>query len=140
MPIEVARTTTSHVYKVTFENTPAILKLLTPLGRKFESSSPQALKCFDGKGAVKLFNFDEGALLLEHVDGIKLAVLVGQGNETQATHVICDVIDELHCNSGQRPVDIHDLKRQFQSLFLRAKNESDDSIFYKTAKITEKLI
>lgn len=63
-----------------------------------------------------------------------------EGHDLQAAHVICDVIDQLHQYSGTTPSDVYDLRRQFQSLLLRSKNENSDSIYFKTAKVAEHLI
>jgi len=138
-PIEIVQTKTSKIYKVLHQNTLTILKMLTPLGKSCEANSVKALQCFNGNGVVKILAFDENALLLEYIDGVKLSTLVDEGKDVDAAHIICDVIDKLHVHDLQ-PIEIHNLKRHFQSLFLRAKNENNDSIFYKTAKVAEKLI
>jgi len=140
LPTEMAKTTTSWIYKVIHNNSPAVLKVLTPLGKKFEASSSRILQCFGGSGAVRLLKFDEGALLLEYVDGDKLSTLVKEGHDLQAAHVICDVLDQLHQYSGATPSEVYDLRRQFQSLYTRAKNENSDSIYFKTAKVAEHLV
>ena len=76
---------------------------------------------------------------MEYVDGAKLSTLVSGGRDHEAANIICDVVDQIHRYSGIHP-DVYDLKRQFQSLFVRAKSESTDSVFYKTAKVTEELV
>jgi len=138
--VHLMTTTTSQIYRVVYQGRHAILKILSPLGMKSESSSPQVLRCFDGNGAVRILDFDEGALLLEDVGSISLATMVGQGQEAEAAHIICDVLNRLHSYAGQKPTEVHDLKRRFQSLFLRAKSQNSDSIFQKTAKVAEGLL
>lgn len=138
-PVEIAKTGTSWVYKVSYQNSPAVLKVLTKFGKINESNSSQVLKCFDGCGAAKLLESDEGALLLEYVDGAKLHRVVSGGGDHEAANIICDVVDQIHRYSGSNP-DVVDLKQHFQTLFVRAKNESTDSVFYKTAKVAEELV
>ncbi len=139
-PTEIAMSQTNCIYKVIYNNTQAVLKILTPLGKKFEATSSRTLQCFGGKGAVRLLEFDEWALLLEYIDGDNLATLVRTGYDLRAAQVICDIIDQLHQYSGPVPSEVYDLRRQFQSLFLRAKIETSDSIYFKTAKVAEHLV
>lgn len=138
-PIEIAKTATSWIYKVNYRNSPAVLKLLTEAGQRFESNSSQILKCFDGCGAANLLESDQGALLLEYVDGAKLSTLVSDGRDDEAANIICDIVDQLHRYNSAMP-NVFDLKRQFQSLFVRAKNENAESVFYKTAKVAAELV
>ncbi len=140
LPRAIEKTKTSWVYTVVYKKSPAVLKVLTPLGMKFEASSSRILQCFGGNGAVRLLKFDEEALLLEYIDGVKLAALVTDGHDLQAANVICDVIDQLHQYSGAIPFEVYDLRRHFQSLFLRAKNEKSDSIYFKAAIVAEQLL
>lgn len=139
-PIRLARTPTSDLYRVTHLEQQAILKILTPRGRTFEGQGSSALRCFQGPGAVKLLDFDDGAMLLEHLDGGELSNLVKQGKDAQAAHIICDVLDVLHSYAGETPAGIHGLRREFESLFTRAQGEQSDSIFRKTAKVADTLI
>ncbi len=71
-PTEIAKTVTSWIYKVSYRNSPAVLKVLTEFGQKFESNSSQILKCFDGCGAAKLLESDEGVSRLAYSDGRNL--------------------------------------------------------------------
>src|SRR5687768_8144968 len=87
-PQELARTPTSHVFLVSFQSRPAVLKVLTELGRNDEASGATALRCYDGKGAVRLLMEEQGAHLLSYADGKSLDVLVVEGKDTEAAHVI----------------------------------------------------
>lgn len=133
-------TQTSHIYSAVHKGHPAILKILSPLGKKFEGNSAQVLKCFDGNGSAKILSSDEGALLLEYIDGPKLKTMVEQGHDQEAASVICDVVDRLHSYSGPPPLEVPELKQHFRSLFVRAKDQSSDPIFQRTAKIMEDLL
>lgn len=59
LPTEVAKTKTSWISKVICNKSPAILKVLTPIGKEFEASSSQILHCFAGRGPVRILQFDE---------------------------------------------------------------------------------
>lgn len=139
-PIRLARTPTSDLYRVTHLEQQAILKVLTPKGRTFEGNGSSALRCFQGPGAVKLLDSDDGAMLLEHLDGGELSNLVKQGQDYQAAHIICDVLDILHSYAGETPAGIHGLHHEFESLFTRARREKPDSIFRRTAEVADTLI
>lgn len=136
----ISQTSTSCIYRVSHNGAPAILKVLTELGKKIESNGASALRCFDGTGSVRLLNGNSDGLLLEYIDGPKLSTLVKNNQDGQATKIICEVLDRLHSYSDSIPKEIPDLKKQFHSLFIRARNEEDNSIFYKAAKIGEELI
>ncbi|BCA53713.1 aminoglycoside O-phosphotransferase APH(6)-Id [Nitrospira sp. KM1] len=140
MPFQLASTHTSYIYRVTYLEQPAILKILTTKGRKFEANGSSALKCFHGHGAVKLIDFDVGAMLLEYLDGGELSNLVKQGLDSRAARIICDVLDDLHRYAGEIPSGIQDLQHEFESLFARARGEKTDSVFRNTAAVAERLI
>ncbi|SLM49777.1 putative Streptomycin 3''-kinase [Nitrospira japonica] len=139
-PIRLAQTPTSALFRVTRLDQQAILKVLTPKGRTLEGNGSSALKCFQGPRAVKLLDSDDGAMLLEHLDGGELSHLVKQGSDAQAAHIICDVLDALHSYAGETPAGIQGLHHEFQSLFTRARGEKPDSIFRRAAKVAETLI
>lgn len=138
-PLELAQTATSQIYQVKQGNSLAVLKLLTELGKRYESSSAQVLKVFNGQGAVQVLRSDDSALLLEQVDREKLSSLVYQGRDAEAAHIICDVLKKIHSYQGPCPT-VHDLKTQFRSLFQRGRKENSQSLFYKAAKVAEDLV
>jgi len=139
-PSLLASTFTSQVYKVKFQGKDSVLKILNEKGKKFEVRAASVLRCFNGNGAVKLLAADDGAHLLEFIDGRQLKSIVAEGNDNQATGIICEVINSLHAYSGPVPGDLISMSRNFQGLFLRAPNEPRDSIYIAGAKLAEHLI
>lgn len=139
-PAKIAETFTSHVFKVSYQNRTAVLKVLTIVGQKHEAKGPVVLRCFEGNGAVRLLNADEGAYLLEFVDGRHLKDLVANSGDDKATEIICDVLNQIHSYAGPKPSDLISMTENFRGLFARAKIEPPDSIFSFGAKVALRLI
>ncbi len=122
-PNLLASTFTSEIYKVKFQEKDAVLKILNEKGKKFEVRAVSVLRCFNGNGAVNLLDADDGAHLLEFIDGRQLKSIVAGGYDNQATGIICEVIDRLHAYSGPVPGDLISMSRNFQVLFKKAPSE-----------------
>jgi streptomycin 6-kinase len=61
-----------------------------------EARSGQVLKAFDGDGAVRVYEYEHGAVLLERLDpGEQLVALVRRGKDDEATNIIAEVIAKL---------------------------------------------
>ena len=61
-----------------------------------ESHSGEVLKAYDGEGAVRVFESETGAVLLERLEpGEPLVNLVKQGRDVEATNVLAEVIAKL---------------------------------------------
>ncbi|HVZ35257.1 MAG TPA: aminoglycoside phosphotransferase family protein, partial [Polyangiaceae bacterium] len=67
-PQLLERTRTSHIYTVTRGRETLVLKLLGEDGRE-EQRGAEALRRFDGRGAVRLYASSEDAQLLEYAAG-----------------------------------------------------------------------
>lgn len=139
-PTIIAQTFTSNVYKVKVNSEFAVLKILNENGKKFESKGADVLRYFNGSGTVKLLNADEGAHLLEFIDGPELKSIVDQGNDELATEVICEVLKKLYSSSEPRPSELISMERNFQSLLERAKTSDQNSIYYSGAECARKLM
>jgi len=142
-PQPVTRTVTSEIYRVNHNGEVAILKLLSPTETE-EQIGAEALRYFDGHGAVRLIKSDNGAQLLEYAGGDDLTGLVKQGNDETATRNIAGVIRELH--SVRRPIPdrgLFGLDRWFRELFVKAAADrmaGIDSIYIKGAAVAERLL
>jgi streptomycin 6-kinase len=100
-PALVAETPTSTVWKVRQpDGQPAALKLLRP-GEIEEARGADYLQALGGLGAVQVLARDGNAILMEWCDGPSLGDLVREGQDTEATEIICDTIQRLHA----APVD-----------------------------------
>jgi streptomycin 6-kinase len=139
-PILLATTPTSTIYKVRFGTDSAVLKMFTPKGREFEAVGAIVLRCFNGNGSARLLKSDDDAHLLEYVDGRHLRLLVDNGQDEEATRVVCQVIHALHSYAGPSPGELISMERNFRELFLRAENETSSSIFVAGARMARTLI
>lgn len=138
-PFFLTETNTSRLYKVVYDDQPAVIKLLNDIGVKDETKGAIALRHFNGSGAVKLLECHERAHLLEFAGDKTLAELVTQGQDEQATGVIASVLNTLHQNRNQVPDDLTPLRERFNSLFERARIDSDD-VYKRAAAVAEKLL
>jgi streptomycin 6-kinase len=140
-PHPFAQTVTSHLYKVTWNGGPAVLKLFTPIGARDEKSGAIALQCFNGHGSVRLLRHDDQAQLLEYIEGEDLKSLVKRGDDQRATLIIADVINRLHhAHAGPVPDGLQPLAVRFRSLFKRVKRDIRNSVYTKAADVANKLL
>jgi streptomycin 6-kinase len=137
---KIASTHTSDIYKVKESDLQLVVKFLNTNGQNYEKNGYIGLEAFAGNGSVQLINKTNNALLLEWVDGEKLSTLVKQGYDSEANKIICDVLKKLHKAKIPNHIELPNLERQFKSLLERGRDESKDSIYYKTLKITEYLL
>lgn len=142
-PIVLAQTGTSTLYTVQHHHDTCVLKLLVP-GEIEEQRGALALRCFDGRGAVRLLHHDDGAHLLEYASGDELIGLVEAGDDSGATRIIASVIRQLH--EAQRAIPtagLMPLDRWFRALFERAASDRQagaSSVFTKAATVAERLL
>ena len=143
-PQLLAETATSHVYSVEMNGETFALKLLTPIGVHDESPGTIALDCWAGNGAVRLFQYDDEAQLMEYIDGTDLVQMVENGDDEQATIIIAETLNKIHsAYNGKPPDGLWALKRRFRSLFEKAeqdKLEGIDSVFRRAAPFVQNLL
>ena len=71
-----------------------VLKLTKSAGD--ESHSGEVLRTFDGNGAVRVYEYEVGAVLLERLEpGEELVNVVRRGDDNQATRILAQVIERL---------------------------------------------
>lgn len=126
-PQSIAQTATSHVYRVQYGNTVAVLKLLTPLGVHDEATGAHALRYFGGDGAARLLNASDDAHLIEYLAGDDLLPMVAQGDDDRAAQIIAQVVARLHRKRPHQsmPTGLPTLRRRFRSLFRRVQQDAD---------------
>jgi streptomycin 6-kinase len=142
-PQLLTQTATSHIYTVTHGTETVILKVLSASETE-EQTGALALRYFDGRGAVRLLRYDEGAHLLEYAAGDELVTLVERGEDENATRVIAQVIKQLHSIPQDAPLDgLFVLDRWFGALFAKAaadRQAGSESIYVRSAALTERLL
>jgi streptomycin 6-kinase len=142
-PQPLAQTPTSHLYTVRYGETTAVLKLLTPYGWE-EQRGGAALRCFDGHGAVRVYQMDADAQLLEYAGGDELVTLVNQGDDAGATRIIVSVLNQLHSIPQPASCDgVFPLDPWFQALFRKADADEAagiQSIFVRGARVARRLL
>ena len=142
-PQLLTRTFTSSIYTVTHGNERVVLKLLSPSETK-EQAGALALRYFDGRGAVRLLRYDEGAHLLEYAAGDELVTLVKRGEDENATRIIAQVITQLHSVPHELPHDgFVGLRRWFGELFSKGaadRQAGSESIYVRGAAVAERLL
>jgi len=143
-PQFLTQTLTSHIYTVTHGSETVILKLLSA-SEKEEQRGAAALHHFDGRGAVRLLRYDEGAQLIEYAAGDELVTLVKRGEDENATRIIAQVIRQLHSvpQENTRLDSLLGLDRWFERLFDKAEADRRagiESIYVRSASTAERLL
>lgn len=144
-PVLLAETPRSAVYAATRNGGDKVaLKLLTPEGAGDEADGAIVLRYFDGHGAVRLLEADDGAHLLEYAGDEELAQVVWRGDDLEAAGIIADVLNKLHQPRPGVPVPpLRTLRLRFRSLFDRAARDEasgENSIYVRGARAAEYLL
>jgi len=132
---------TSQIHKVDFDGRPAVLKLLTPLGAEDERHGAWALRLWAGNGAANVYQADEGAHLLEFIDGPDCVALVRDGFDAEASAILGNAMAQLHAAyPGNPPEDFTTLEQRFSELFSMANKDGIDPIFGRGAQMARRLL
>jgi streptomycin 6-kinase len=142
-PQLLTQTPTSHIYTLTSGAEIVILKLLSSSETE-EQRGALSLRYFDGHGAVRLLRYDEGAQLMEYAAGDELVTLVERGEDERATHIIAQVISQLHSVPQDAPYQgLVPLERWFGALFAKAAADrpaGSESVYVRGAALAEGLL
>ncbi|MCM2279251.1 MAG: phosphotransferase [Oligoflexia bacterium] len=128
------------MYRVQVKDEVAALKLLTPVGKKDEGSSAVVLRCYAGRGCVRLIEADDQALLLSYADGRPLSDLVSDGRDDEATEVICQLIQKLHSYRDEIPAGLKSTRDSFQALFRWCSLNPDNVMLRTGSELAVKLL
>jgi len=143
-PQPLAQTATSNLYRVLTSNGLAVLKIFSKIGAEDEKGAVDAIRWYDGEGAIRLLNHDEGAMLLEYADGEDLITLVKSDQDDRATQIIIDVLKKLlRENQDNAPTRLTSLNRRFHSLFEKAEEDrwmGTASLFFRGAVVARNLL
>ncbi len=142
-PQLVTRTRTGSIYTVLYQNEKVILKVFSA-SEVDEQRGALALSYFAGQGAVRLWQADEGAQLLEVAPGQALVTLVEDGQDEQATLIIAQVIKQLHSVPQDKSYDgLMPLDTWFRALLEKGAGEKQtgiDSMYGRAAALAERLL
>jgi streptomycin 6-kinase len=112
-------TRSSLLQPVLFNNIPAFIKIPIVDEEKWGS---KLMVWWDGEGAVRILKYDENALLMERAlsDKPSLKDMVGNGQDDEATLLICNVAEKLHVYKKLAPPELTYLQDWFDELWLAA--------------------
>ena len=93
---------------------PVVLKVIRRPGDEWRSG--EMLDAFDGKGVVRVYEYVEGAVLLERLSpGNSLVGIVLKGRDDEATEILADVIQKMSPRqSVKAPVTVEDWAKGFE--------------------------
>ena len=97
---ETLETQSSFVAYGTRGNQAVVLKVIRQPGDEWRCG--EVLDAFDGKGIVKVYEYTEGAVLLEKLNpGTPLAAMALDGRDEEATDIVAEVIQQMsHCGKS----------------------------------------
>ena len=133
-------TRTSIIAKVRWQDQPCILKIAPKDG---DEKTASVLKHYDGNGAVRLLQEQGNATLLERaVPGTLLSELVRKGEDDQATHILCDVIQKLHAKQTfvGTYVSVEDLKSGFEKYLSSGDTQISQDLVKEAQSIYGELV
>jgi streptomycin 6-kinase len=98
----------------------AMLKVLKPSCD--ERNAAGLLRYLSGDGAVRLYEADEDALLLERANGSRsLVTMAISGRDAQAAEILAETVAKLHARRNCRLLpELTPLKQQFSPLYAHA--------------------
>jgi streptomycin 6-kinase len=115
----------------------AMLKVLKPASD--EGNAAGLLRYYDGHGAVRLYEAQANALLLERVSGQRslVAMAIG-GGDAQAAEILAETVRKLHGRRpGQLPSGLTPLRQSFASLY---DHENVIPILGRCARLARELL
>lgn len=139
-PKLLATTPTSFIYEV-LKSEKFILKILTESGAVDEKASSAVLSAWDGQGAVALKAFDEGALLIERLEGSNLYSFSEVNQEEKATEIFIQIIRKIHAHPIPQTHSIPNLSVLFKPLEKFTQFSSDNrQLFEKAVRVSQQLL
>jgi streptomycin 6-kinase len=130
-------TRSSWLLPVRRDHTAAILKIFKP--HSDEHNAAALIRYWNGRGAVRLWEADENALLVERAIGSHaLTEMALTGADLEAAAILAQTIADLHAHrSASVPDGLVPMKEQFLSLFTR---EPDIPILGRCVAVARELL
>ncbi|NOD77287.1 MULTISPECIES: aminoglycoside phosphotransferase family protein [unclassified Ruegeria] len=116
-PELVAETGQVRVWKVLSKHGPAALKLYRTQDRGNEAPGSALLNAWRDRGAVRIFNEERNAVLMEWLDGPSLGDIARSGRPDDATRILAETATRLHGKPTARVQGLRPLGQVFTPLF-----------------------
>lgn len=124
-------THSSQLLPVMYASQPAMLKVAVS---SEEKAGAQLMVWWEGRGAARVLAFDEDAILLDRATTPRtLTDMAHNGQDSDASRIICDVVAKLHSNHPPGPPTLISLDDWFTSLLNWDFGSKD--ILYQCASI-----
>jgi streptomycin 6-kinase len=113
-------TPSSWLLPVKRDRSSAMLKVLKPSSD--ERNAAGLLRYLNGDGAVRLYEADENASLLERANGSRsLVTMATSGRDAQAAEILAETVAKLHAPRNCKVLpELTPLEQQFSSLYAHA--------------------
>lgn len=110
---DTSETGTSFLVFGTWRDRPVVLKVIKGQGDEWHSG--EVLQAFGGNGVVRVYEYVEGAVLLERaLPGKSLVSMAIHGRDGEATMILADVIQRMSgCTPPRRCPTVHDWAKGF---------------------------
>ncbi len=139
-PSLIAKTNTSHVYKVSYNDKIAVLKIYTESGRVHEAIGPKFLEQCHGNGVIDVYEFNNEVCLLYYVDGEELLSLVDNGKDEEATLIIAQTLNKIHKTHVPKTHPYKNLEHHMRRLFEYTQEDHSPDIVKRAAQFAKKVI
>jgi streptomycin 6-kinase len=108
------KTHSSQLLPVLFAGRPAMLKIADD---EAERAGGALMQWWDGDGAAKVYAYDGTAVLLERANGTRsLLAMAGNGEDDDASRILCRTVARLHAPRNQALPELIPLRRWFRDL------------------------
>jgi len=129
-------THSSQLLPVCRDDQPAMLKVAT---EPEETRGAALMVWWDGDGAARVLAHDGAALLLERATGTRsLIEMVREGQDDDASRIICDVVARLHAPRGSLPTGLVPLAEWFRYLWPAA--DTYGGVLLRSAEMARSLL
>jgi streptomycin 6-kinase len=107
-------TPSSHLLPVRWQGRAAMLKRALDIDERLGSL---VLDWWDGDGAALVFAYDDDTVLMERAEGTRsLMHMALNGEDDQASRIVCDVVRKLHQPREKPLPEVIDLRQWFRDL------------------------
>jgi streptomycin 6-kinase len=114
---------------------PVVLKVIKRPGDEWRSG--EILDAFDGKGVVRVYEYVEGAVLLERLSpGNSLVGIALNGGDDEATEILADVIQKMSPQQlVKAPVTVEDWAKGFECYSASGADQIPKSLVEKAHRV-----